>query len=334
MTQPPRRYAAAGVDLEVAADALSGIETAVRSTYTPDVLRGLGAFGGLFRLRDLPDRPVLVASTDGVGTKTRVAAALGAWRGIGRDLVHHCINDVLVQGGRPLFFLDYVAASRLEPQVIADLVDGMASACREAGIPLLGGETAEMPGVYAPGEVDVVGTLVGVVGEAALLDGSRIGEGDLVLGLPSGGLQTNGFSLARHVLEGRYEELLSDGRSVGEHLLDEHRSFLPSVQPLLEANLVHGMAHVTGGGLPGNLPRVLPEGLGVVLDGTWPEPEIFGRIRAWGAVDEAEMREVFNLGVGFSLFIAASELERVTTLVPEPLPLLGRVERGAGVRWD
>ncbi len=328
-----RSYRDAGVDLGAADAALSGIRDAVESTYTPRVIRGLGAFGGLFRAADLPERPVLVATTDGVGTKTRVAAALGRWDGIGRDLVNHCVDDVLAQGATPLFFLDYVASSRLEPAVVAELVGGMAAACREAGAALLGGETAEMPGVYAPGEVDVVGTLIGVVGEDRLLDGSRIREGDALLGLASGGLQTNGFSLARSVLAGRLDAEMPDGRTAGEHLLDAHRSFLPSVAPLLEQGLVRGAAHVTGGGLAGNLPRVLPSGLGAEIDGAWPEPTIFATIRELGSLDEAEMRTVFNLGVGFVLAIAPDDLTRAEALCPEPLLRVGRVVRGDGVHW-
>jgi len=330
---PSRSYRDAGVDLDAADAALSGIRDAVESTYTPRVIRGLGAFGGLFRADALPQRPVLVATTDGVGTKTRVAAALGRWSGIGRDLVNHCVDDVLAQGAAPLFFLDYVASSRLEPAVVAELVGGMAAACRQAGAPLLGGETAEMPGVYAPGEVDVVGTLIGVVSEDRLLDGSRIRDGDLLLGLASGGLQTNGFSLARSVLAGRLDSEMPDGRTTGEHLLDEHRSFLSSVAPLLEAGLVRGAAHVTGGGLPGNLPRVLPTGLGAEIDGGWPEPAIFATIRELGSLDEAEMRTVFNLGVGFVLAIAPNDLDGAQALCPEPLLPVGRVVRGEGVHW-
>jgi len=326
-------YQAAGVDLSAAQDALDRIEAAVASTYTPRVLRGLGSFGGLFRASDLPERPVLVATTDGVGTKTCVAAELGRWRGIGRDLVNHCVNDLLVQGASPLFFLDYLASARLEPGRIGELVGGMASACREAGAALLGGETAEMPGVYVPGEIDVVGTLVGVVSEDRLLDGSRIREGDLLLGIASGGLQTNGFSLARSVLESRYAEPLADGRSIADHLLDEHRSFLPALAPLLDAAVVRGAAHVTGGGLPGNLPRVLPDGLGARIDGSWPEPEIFATIRRLGGVEETEMRRVFNLGVGFVVAVAPADLERARQLCTEPLLSVGTVEGGAGVHW-
>jgi len=334
MSDPTGTYKAAGVDLEAADAALEGITAAVKSTYTPQVVRGLGAFGGLYRADNLPDRPVLVASTDGVGTKTRVAAAVGAWRGIGSDLVNHCVNDLLVQGARPLFFLDYVAASKLDPTIIADVVGGMADACRAADMPLLGGETAEMPGVYTPGEMDVVGTLVGVVSEDQLIDGSAIQEGDVVLGLASGGLQTNGFSLARSVLESHYAERLSDGRTVAMHLLDGHRSFLPAVMPLLEAGLVRGMVHVTGGGIPGNAPRILPDGLGLEITGTWEEPEIFSMIRRVGNVSEEEMRRVFNLGAGFLVVVAASKRNAATALCSEPLFEVGRIQRGHGVLWN
>lgn len=330
----PSRYRDAGVDLDTADAALDGIRASVASTYTPQVLRGLGAFGGLFRADALPERPVLVATTDGVGTKTRVAASLGRWRGIGVDLVHHCVNDVLVQGARPLFFLDYVASAQLEPSTIAELVAGVADACRAASMPLLGGETAEMPGVYQPGEIDVVGTLIGTVSEDRLIDGSSVAEGDVVLGLASHGLQTNGFSLARHVLADRYGDRLADGRTVGEHLLDPHRSFLQAVSPLLDRDLVRGAAHVTGGGIGGNLPRVLPEGLGATVDGTWDEPAIFASIRDIGQVDEAEMRRVFNLGIGFLLIVRAEDEEAARRHCPEPLTSVGRIVAGDGVRWS
>ena len=333
---PSDRYRAAGVDLDAADEALSGIADAVESTYTPNVLRGLGAFGGLFHAPDLPADPVLVASTDGVGTKTRVAAEIGGWRGIGRDLVHHCVNDVLVQGARPLFFLDYLASARLRTEVVTELVGGIADACRAAGMPLLGGETAEMPGVYAPGEVDVVGTIVGVASKERLLTGALVEDGDLLLGLPSGGLQTNGFSLARSALEGRMGEPISedpDHGTIGDALLAEHRSFLPEVLPLVEAGLLHGAAHVTGGGLPGNLPRVLPEGLRAVLTGRWPEPPIFDAVRRAGGVSETEMRRVFNLGIGFVLVLSPTDADEVERRIPTPVHRIGYVERGSGVAW-
>ncbi len=348
----PSAYAAAGVDLRAADDAMARIRDAVTSTYTPHVLRGLGAFGGLFAVPDDVEAPVLVASTDGVGTKTRLALERGALRGIGADLVNHCINDVLVQGARPLFFLDYVASARLDAAVVAEVVAGAAAACRAAGVAILGGETAEMPGVYAAGEIDVVGTLVGIVARAKVLDGSQVRAGDVLLALPSGGLQTNGFSLARFVADGHYDEPLEPSRdatsadapasdrpvtavvTLGDALLAPHRSFLADVQPLLEAGLVRSLAHVTGGGLPGNLPRALPSGLGAIVDpSTWQRPAVFDRLQALGEIDEGEMRQVFNLGVGMVVVVRPHDVAAATSLCPTPLTPIGRVVEGAGVRF-
>jgi phosphoribosylformylglycinamidine cyclo-ligase len=334
----PSTYAAAGVDLDKADDAMARIRAAVTSTYTPHVLRGLGAFGGLFELPDDVVRPVLVASTDGVGTKTRLAIARGGVRGIGRDLVHHCVNDVLVQGARPLFFLDYVASARLEPTVVAEVVGGVADACRATGIALLGGETAEMPGVYMPGELDVVGTIVGIVGRADVIDGSAVREGDVLLALASGGLQTNGFSLARAVAGRHLDEPVDvddpAGPTLADALLAEHRSFLPSVRPLLDAGLVHALAHVTGGGIAGNLPRALPEGLGAVVDpGSWERPPVFDRLQTLGEIGEREMRTVFNLGVGMIVVVDPADEDAVRARCPEPMTRIGHVVAGAGVRF-
>ncbi len=328
----PGAYVRAGVDLDAADGTLERIREAVASTATPNVLRALGAFGGLFALPAGYREPVLVASTDGVGTKTMVAAALGRHRGIGFDLVGHCINDILVQGASPLFFLDYVASSRLDPTVVAEVVSGAAAACREAGVALLGGETAEMPGVYAPGELDVVGTIVGIVERGAVVDGSEVREGDALLGLPSHGLQTNGFSLARAVLGGSYGEPFEDG-TVGDALLTPHRSFLGAVRPLLDAGLVRGMSHVTGGGLPGNLPRSLPRGLGADVDrGSWPVPGVFRLIQDRGGVTDEEMARVFNLGVGFVVIVRPDDVARAREHCPEPLHRIGSVVRRGGVR--
>lgn len=325
-------YQRAGVDLRAAEDTLSRIERAVASTYTPGVLRGLGAFGGLFALPTGLQEPVLVASTDGVGTKTMIATALDAYETIGRDLVNHCVNDILVQGATPLFFLDYVASARLVPETTARVVQGVADACRAAGIALLGGETAEMPGVYHEGELDLAGTIVGVIERSAIVDGSRVDEGDVLLGIASGGLQTNGFSLARSVLGNALSEPFAEG-TVGDALLAEHRSFLGAVRPLLEAGLVRAMAHVTGGGLPGNLPRSLPAGLGAtVTRGTWPEPEVFGLLQRRGNLADDEMFEVFNMGVGFVIVVAEDDVERARAATDEPLYVIGRVMRGEGVR--
>lgn len=325
-------YERAGVDLRAAERTTDLIRLAVEATYTSGVIRGIGAFGGLFELPRDMDRPVLVASTDGVGTKTVLANRYrhedGVLEGIGHDLVNHCVNDVLVQGATPLFFLDYVASAELEPETTAALVTGVAGACREAGMALLGGETAEMPGVYAPGEFDLAGTIVGVVERGAIIDGSTVQPGDSLLALPSGGLQTNGFSLARRALEGRLEDEMPDGTPVWRALLAEHRSFLPSVRPLLDARLVKAMAHVTGGGLPGNLPRTLPSGLGAeVRRGTWDEPPVFGLIQRHGEVSDAEMFEVFNMGIGFVVTVSAADIERALELSPDLVQVGVVVER-------
>ena len=304
-------YKRAGVDLKAATRTVDLITRAVEATYTPGVIRGLGSFGGLFELPPGYQRPVLVASTDGVGTKVMVASALaarqGVLEGVGRDLVNHCVNDILVQGARPLFFLDYVASSRLDPEAVARLVTGVAAACRANGAALLGGETAEMPGVYQEGEHDLVGTVVGIVERSAIVDGGRVVPGDVLLALPSGGLQTNGFSLARSVLAGSYDEPLG-AETVGAALLAEHSSFLAVVEPLLGTGAVKAMAHITGGGIPGNLPRSLPAGLGATIRrGSWHEPAIFDLIRRRGGLSDAEMFKVFNMGVGFILAVARSD---------------------------
>jgi phosphoribosylformylglycinamidine cyclo-ligase len=330
----PNGYERAGVDLRAADETMRRIGELVSSTYTPGVLRGMGAFGGLFELPRGPGEPVLVASTDGVGTKTMVATALRRLRGIGRDLVNHCVNDILVQGARPLFFLDYVASARLDPGAVAEVVAGVAEACRANGTALLGGETAEMPGVYQAGELDVVGSVVGLVDKADIIDGSVVREGDAVLALASGGLQTNGFSLARRVLGGRYHEPFGD-TTIGEALLAPHRSFQDPVRALLELGVVHGMAHVTGGGLPGNVPRVMPEGLGVRVDGgSWPVPAIFDLLAEAGGIAAEEMRRVFNLGVGFVVMVPPGAVERAQRAVPEPLYRIGEVVAGGGVRFE
>lgn len=326
-------YRNAGVDLAAADETLGHMKEAVRATYTKDVLAGLGAFGGLFDagvLKEM-DAPVLVASTDGVGTKTSVAAALGRYGTVGEDLVHHCVNDILVQGARPLFFLDYVASGRLEPAVTADLIGGVARGCKTHGMPLLGGETAEMPGVYKAGEFDLAGTIIGVVERAQVVTGERIQAGDIVFGLESGGLQTNGFSLARHVLTDLAEPL--GAGTVGDALLEPHRSFLEAMTPLLDAGLARGMAHITGGGLPGNLPRVLPEGLGAELTQSWDVPEIFRLIEQRGGVSKDEMVRVFNMGVGFVFVVAPEDVDRAVGLVPEAFEI-GRIVPGEGVKLN
>lgn len=326
-------YGRAGVSLEAGETTLQLVSEAVRATYSERVLAGLGAFGGLFDAAFLKDyrAPILVATTDGVGTKTKVAAALGRYDTIGADLVHHCINDILVQGAAPLFFLDYVASSRLKPEVTADLIKGIAEACRATATVLLGGETAEMPGVYEADEFDLVGTLIGVVDRPDLVTGAAIGVGDRIFALESGGLQTNGFSLARAVLAKAYDETFEDS-TVGDILLTPHRHYLKPVQALRQAVEVKGMAHITGGGLPGNLPRILPAGLGaqITVD-SWPVPPIFPLIATRGEVSPDEMFRVFNMGAGFVLVVSEAEAAEVEAACPEPIYAIGVVTEGEGV---
>ncbi len=317
----PMTYRDAGVDIAAGTRAVELMKDAVRSTYGPEVLLGIGAFGGLFDAAALKGMaaPVLVASTDGVGTKIKIASALGRFDTIGHDIVNHCINDILVQGARPLFFLDYIAAGRLDPVMVAAVVSGCAAACRAAGAALLGGETAEMPGVYAEGEFDLAGTIVGVVDRAAIVDGSGIRAGDAIVGLASSGLHTNGFSLARRVLAGHdlRAEVPELGRSLGDALLEPHRSYLTAVNNLWAAGIhIRGMAHITGGGLIDNPPRIFPAGLAARLHrGSWPVPPIFGLIQRTGQIEDAEMAHVFNLGLGMLLIIpheqAAAALEQL-----------------------
>jgi phosphoribosylformylglycinamidine cyclo-ligase len=323
------RYAEAGVDIDAKAKALERSRAAIRSTFNAQVLGDVGGFGGLFA----PDfsrfqEPVLVASTDGVGTKLKVAIATGRHDTCGADLVNHCVNDILVQGARPLFFLDYVATGRLEPSVLEQVIAGVARGCRENGTALLGGETAEMPGFYAEGEYDVAGTIVGVVERAKVLDGSRIVAGDVALGLPSAGLHTNGYSLARKVFFDKLgkapgETVKGLGRSIADALLAPHLSYLAAMTPLLDADLVHGMAHLTGGGFYDNIPRVLPEGLDVVIKaGAWPVLPVFEVLEREGEVSFEEMHRVFNMGIGMVVFVS-----------PPDLPRIADLWKSAGQRW-
>ncbi|MCB9549200.1 MAG: phosphoribosylformylglycinamidine cyclo-ligase [Myxococcales bacterium] len=307
-------YRDTGVDIEAGAEAVRQMTAAVQSTYGPEVLAGVGAFGGLFAADALKalDAPVLVASTDGVGTKTKLATRLGRFDTLGEDLVNHCINDVLVQGARPLFFLDYVAASRLDPARVAAVVGGCARACRAAGVALLGGETAEMPGVYVDGELDVAGTLVGVVERGRLIDGQAIRPGDAVLGLASSGLHTNGYSLARRLVDD-LDLAAHHGldRPLGEALLAPHRAYLTEIMVLLAAGVgIHGLCHITGGGVIDNPPRVLPAETALVLDtAAWTVPPLFRLLQRLGDVEERELRRVFNVGLGMLVVVPADEAD-------------------------
>lgn len=328
-------YAASGVSIDAGNRAVALMRAAVRATYGPEVLAGIGAFGGLFDARALQGMraPVLVASTDGVGTKVKVAAAAGRYDSIGQDLVNHCINDILVQGARPLFFLDYVAAARLDPEQVAATVGGIAAACQAAGCALLGGETAEMPGVYAPGEFDVAGTIVGVAERDRLLPRADLRPGDVLIGLRSSGPHTNGYSLIRRVfadtpLDTVFPEL---GAPLGEVLLAPHRSYLPLLAPLLaeaEAPL-KALAHLTGGGFVENLPRILPPGLGaVVRRGSWPVPPLFDLIARRGAIPSAEMHRVFNMGIGMVAVCDKRAANAVQQAIPEETFIIGELTLG------
>ena len=302
------RYEDAGVNLNAAEETTRRIKEALAGASHPGVIAGVGAFAGAFdasRLAAL-ERPVLLASTDGVGTKTLVAARVGRWRGLGADLVNHGVDDLLAAGGWPLFFLDYLAAARLEPDVVGEVVAGLAEAARAAGLAVLGGETAEMPGVYREGALDLAGTIVGYAERERLPDPARLRPGDVLLALASSGLHTNGYSLARRALaeldwEAPRDEL--GGRNVADALLEPHRSYLPAWRRLEAAGLLpKTAAHITGGGVYGNLPRVLPEGLGArLIRGRWPEPPIFALIQRVGGVEDREMFRVFNMGLGMLL---------------------------------
>jgi phosphoribosylformylglycinamidine cyclo-ligase len=306
-------YKQSGVDIDAGNEVVRRIRSLARGTFTPGVLSEIGSFGGLFRLGDAGgEDPVLVASADGVGTKLRVAFMTGVHSSIGVDLVNHCVNDILVQGAQPLFFLDYLATGRLDPDVAVQIVGGLASACRANGCALLGGETAEMPGFYADGEYDVAGFIVGAVPRAHLIDGRSIVPGDVLIGLPSSGLHTNGYSLARRIAFeiGRLDvttivpEL---GQSIGEALLAPHRSYLPIVRPIISQDLIKGMAHITGGGITDNLPRVLPAGTHArVKRAAWQAPPLFTWLQRTGAVPDGDMLRTFNMGIGLIVVCAAS----------------------------
>jgi len=324
MSRSKSAYARAGVDIDAQERALAEVKKLARKTFTPGVLSEIGGFGGLYR-PDLAgiEEPVLVASADGVGTKLAVARMAGDFSSVGRDLVNHCVNDVLVQGARPLFFLDYVGAGALEPAKMVELVRGLAAACKDNGCALLGGETAEMPGFYQPGDYELVGFIVGLVDRAAILDGSRVAPRDVLVGLPSSGLHTNGYSLARRIV---FEEQglgiddpapWAEGRgrrrpTVGAELLASHLSYLRPLAPLLRHPGLHALAHVTGGGLTDNLPRVLPRGCRAEIRfGSWAVPELFHWLQERGGVDSEEMLRVFNMGVGMVAVVAPAALREV-----------------------
>jgi phosphoribosylformylglycinamidine cyclo-ligase len=315
-------YKAAGVDIDAGNETVRRIRTLARGTFTPGVLSEIGSFGGLFRLdRDRYDDPVLVSSADGVGTKLKVAFMTGRHDTVGADLVNHCVNDILVQGAEPLFFLDYLATSRLSPAIAEQVVTGVARACKENGCALIGGETAEMPGFYADGEYDIAGFIVGAVDRARVIDGRSVVPGDVLIGLPSAGLHTNGYSLARRVFfdiagwkpDTFVREL---GTTAGEALLAPHLSYLGVVRPLIERRWVKGLAHITGGGLTENLPRTLPEGCAAEIElRSWPVPPIFQLLQQHGGIDREEMFRAFNMGVGLVIVCSSSDAGQAMSLL-------------------
>ena len=312
MPEDRGEYEAAGVSIERGERAVDLMRPAVERTHGPEVLGAPGGFAGLYNLAGYRD-PVLASTIDGVGTKVLVAREMGRYDSLGADIVNHCANDVLATGARPLFFLDYVASSQLDPEAVAGIVSGAADACGRLGVALIGGETAEMPGIYGQGDFEIVGVCVGACERSEVVGGERVRPGDAVLGLASSGLHTNGYTLARKVLADAgvsYDDVPGDWhRPVGEVYLEPHRAYVREVGTLREAVDVRGMAHVTGGGLVGNLPRALG-GLGARLDaGSWAEPAVFGLIRSLGDVPEKEMRGVFNLGVGFCAVVPSEEAE-------------------------
>ena len=337
-------YRQSGVDIDAGNETVRRIKSIARTTFTPAVLSEIGSFGGLFRLSTDGYRdPVLVSSADGVGTKLKIAFMTGRHDTVGADLVNHCVNDILVQGAVPLFFLDYLATGRLSPDVAEQVIAGVARGCRENGCALIGGETAEMPGFYGDGEYDIAGFIVGIVDRSRIIDGRNIVPGDAIVGLRSAGLHTNGYSLARRVFfdvlgfkPGAYVPEL--GATVGEALLAPHRSYGRAVRPLLDAGLVKGMAHITGGGLTENLPRALPQGCSGEIDRSrWPVPPIFTFLRERGGISIDEMFRAFNMGIGLILICAPSDVDRVRLLLAEggePGAVeIGRVTAGTGVAY-
>ena len=328
-----RAYALAGVDIKAADRAKELIKRHARSTSRPEVLTDIGSFGGMFELTGYSE-PVLVSSVDGVGTKLNIASLLDKHDTVGIDLVNHCVNDILTCGATPLFFLDYIAMGKLAPEIIESIASGLARACRSVGCALIGGETAEMPGVYKASDYDLVGFIVGVVEKKNMLSGNSIGLDDVILGLPSSGLHTNGYSLVRRVfgidrdaspLQVLYPEL---GRTLGEELLEPHRCYYSELKPVLP--MTKGLAHITGGGFIGNIPRILPQGLAAHINkDAWDIPPIFSLIQKQGGVEEAEMYRVFNMGIGMTIICPAQQVAELTAALPEAKKI-GKVIQSKG----
>jgi phosphoribosylformylglycinamidine cyclo-ligase len=334
MTKKQKAYARAGVDVDLGNRLKRQIQSLVRQTHGPQVLGRIGGFGGLFRA-SFPGmrKPVLVASMDGVGTKLKIAFALDKHDTVGADLVNHCVNDIAVLGARPLFFLDYIGCEKLEPKVLRQLLHGLSRACRLAGCALIGGETAQMPGMYRKGEYDLAGCIVGVVDRTKIIDGNQIRPGDVVLGLASNGLHTNGYSLVRKIL---FEKLRLKPSSalpgstitVGDELLRVHKNYQP-ILTKAPGGLIKGLAHITGGGFIDNLPRILPKNCNAVIETkSWRAPKIFRMLQQYGNVDLPEMYQVFNMGIGMVAIVAERDAQRATSILRAKQ--IGRIERGSG----
>jgi len=331
-------YAASGVDVRAGEQAVERIKQLAASTFNSQVLTGLGSFGGFFKpeMAGLKE-PVLISSTDSVGTKLKLAFMTNIHNTIGEDLVNHCINDILVHGARALFFLDYIGVGKLDSNVVAEMVEGLSRGCKNAGVALIGGEMAELPGFYQPGEYDLVGFVVGMVDQARIVNGSTISKGDVCIGLASSGLHTNGYTLARkvafeigkHKPDDKVEAL---GMTIAEALMKVHRCYAPVIHPLLDKFDIHGMAHITGGGIPGNLKRILPDGTGAVIEkSTWPVLPIFEYLRSVGNIDPEDIYSAFNMGIGYILVVAESDVDGIISDFAnngEEAYIIGHIEKG------
>lgn len=331
-------YKEAGVDIDAGEELVRRIKAGIRSTFSKNVLADIGMFGGLYRASFRGIRkPVLVSSVDGVGTKLKIAIAMDRHHTVGQDLVNHCVNDILACGAKPLFFMDYFATGKLRPSVGEQVIQGFIKACKENKCSLIGGETAEMPGMYAEGEYDLAGSIVGVVEESKILTGKKVRAGDVLIGLPSTGLHTNGYSLARAVLLNRYSinEYFDElGTTLGDALMRVHRSYFLSVHPLLSENMIRGIAHITGGGIWGNTMRVIPGGLSAKIDwSAWERPPLFRMIQTTGGVPEHDMRRTFNLGIGLVLVVDRKKADKLMSALKrkkeEPV-IIGEVARESG----
>jgi len=339
--KPKLTYAEAGVDIKAGEEAVQRIKSLARKTFNKQVLSEIGSFGGFFRPDfDTSGQPVLISSADGVGTKLKLAFITGRHNTVGEDLVNHCVNDILVHGAKPLFFLDYIGTGKLAPDTIADIVEGFSRGCQSAGMALLGGETAEMPGFYQAGEYDLAGFIVGVVEEDKIITGSTIKEGDVCIGLASNGLHTNGYTLARKVVfdiaglkpDTHVEEI---GETIGDALMKVHRCYAPIIHELLKEVDIFGMAHITGGGLQGNLNRVLPSGVDAEISrGSWPILPIFEYLQKAGNIDADDMFTTFNMGIGFILVVNSMDADRILAWLAEKGATayrIGQIVKGTGV---